>query len=75
MRIPLHTLHPPTDYIGTLTDTAAQRLGVTPGRRVYCPVSIYFADVYDGAEWVGVVSIGDDGIRPDNPPTRLESVG
>lgn len=75
MRIPLHTLHPPTDYIGTLTDAATQRLGVGQGRRVYCPVPIYFAAVYDGAERIGVVDIGDDGIRPDNPPTRLESVG
>lgn len=71
-RIPMHTLHPPTDYVGTLTDAAAQRLGVTPGRRVYCPVSIYFADVYGGAERVGVVDFGPLGILPDNPPTRLE---
>lgn len=35
MRPPLHTLHPPTDYVGTLTDAAAQRLGVTSVQLAY----------------------------------------
>jgi hypothetical protein len=72
-RIPLHTIHPPTDYAGTLTETGARHLGVPAGRYVYETRRTACADVFDGAECVGRnVDLGPDGILPDNPPTRLE---
>lgn len=60
-RIPMHTLHPPTTYVGT------------PGRYVYETHRSPCADVFDGAECIGRnVDLGPLGILPDNPPTRLE---